>query len=178
MSKRQPWWKKKWVWGVAGAIVLVGVVGNLLGLGGDRDDIAAPAPTLTVETPSPAPTTEQPAPTPTEEAAPARPTDEERAAAFDQSIRDAFGGASYAELAAQDGLTWPGYVNGIRVERSNAFVTLQVASNDPSRDELGKRAVSALSTLLPASAFEGISWIIIEDASGVVIAQEQPSPLT
>jgi hypothetical protein len=177
-EQKQSWWKKKWVWGVAGAIILIGVVGNMLGLGNDRDDPAAPAPTVTVETSASGPTTaEESAPMPTEEAAQAGPTEEERAAAFDQSIRDAFGGASYAELAAQDGLTWPGYVNAIRVERSNAFVTLQIASNDPSRDELGKRAASALSTLLPASAFDGISWIVVEDASGVVIAQEQPSPL-
>lgn len=57
------------------------------------------------------------------------------------------------------------------------YVTLQVSADDPDRQSLGKRATNAMSTLLPASAVQGVDWIIVEDASGAVTAQEQPNPL-
>lgn len=114
----------------------------------------------------------------TEGTAPATATDAERATALQQSLNDAFGGQTAADLLAADPTTWPGYVNGIRVERGNAYFTLQIAPGDPTRDSMGKSAAQALSTLLPAAAVTDIGWIIVEDAGHVVIDQKQPHPLS
>ena len=102
----------------------------------------------------------------------------DRGPVVDQAIRDAFGGQTYAELLAADPTSWAGWITGVRVENGNAYVTLQVGANDAERKPLGEQAAQALSTLLPASAVEGVSWIIVEDASGVVIDQKQPSPIS
>ena len=70
-----------------------------------------------------------------------------------------------------------GYIADVAVTGSNAFITLQVSADDPQRDDLGERAAKALSTLLTSDDVDGINWIIIQDATGTVIAQEQPAPL-
>ena len=102
----------------------------------------------------------------------------EASARFEQALKDALGVQSFSELLVVDASMWGGYINGVRVEDGLAHITLQIADDDPGRDELGSRAASAISTLLPATAVEGITWIIVEDALGVVIAQEQPAPIT
>jgi len=113
-----------------------------------------------------------------EAAKPDSADDEQRADAITQAISDAFGGATPGELLAEDPTSWAGYINGVRVEGANAYITLQISADDTGRDDLGSRAARALSTLLPAEAVDGIDWLIVEDVSGVVIAQEQPNPLT
>lgn len=84
---------------------------------------------------------------------------------------------AYTELAASDATLWGGYISGVRIDGARAYITLQVAADDPQRDDLGTRAAKAMSTLLPGTAVEDINWLIVEDANGTVIAQEQPNPI-
>lgn len=172
-EQKTPWWKRTWIWVVVGIVLVVGVVGNLLGLGGSDDEPPAAAPSMTVSAPAPAETEAEP---PTEESAESR-DDGARGREFDQSLRENLGVTEYSELLAADPSLWGGYVADIRVDGANAYVTLQVGASDTTRDDLGERAARAISTLLPASAVEGIDWIIVEDATGVVISQEQPAPV-
>ncbi len=102
---------------------------------------------------------------------------EERATRFDAALRQALGVQEYSELLS-DPTLWGGYINGIRVQSANAFVTLQISPDDPSRKDLGQRAAKSISMLLPAEAVEGINFVVVEDATGVVIAQEQTSPIS
>ncbi|MSS84980.1 hypothetical protein FYJ24_09430 [Actinomycetaceae bacterium WB03_NA08] len=121
--------------------------------------------------------TETPA-APTEQAPTPEPAvDEERSAALTQATKDAFGGQEFTEILVSDPTLWAGYINGIRVEGDLAYYTLQISADDLDREEFGQQAARALSTLLPASAVEGIDWIIVEDGAGTVIAQEQPNPI-
>lgn len=174
-QQKNPWWKRTWVWVVVGAVLVIGAIGNLLGLGGDEDPSAAPTETVAVQ-PSPEPS-EVETPEPAESETP--PIDEAaRAEAFDDALRSALGVSEYSELLASDPSLWGGYVNGVRTDGGNAYVTLQITADEPGRDELGERAARAMSTLLPASAVDGVDWIIVEDAAGGMIAQERPSPLT
>lgn len=172
--EKKPWYKKPWIWGVVAAVIVVGGIANLVNPRPSED--AEPTPTETVsEAPVATPSTE-PAPVEPEEAAEPeviRPTSEE----FGASIKNAFGGMEFSEIYASDPSLWAGYIAGVRVEGSNAFVTLQVAADDPNRNDLGDRAAKALSTLLTADDVDGISWIIVEDASNTVIAQQQPKPI-
>lgn len=99
-------------------------------------------------------------------------SDDERSAQLEADIKAALGVESFGELLASDPSLWGGWINGVRVEGSKATITLQVAADDPLRDDLGERAARALPTLLPPESLADISWIVVEDASGVVIAQE------
>lgn len=100
----------------------------------------------------------------------------ERAAAFEQSIKNAFGGAEFSDLLLEDPSGWAGWISQVRVEGGDAYVRLQL-HEEGKTDDIGERAARALSTLLSKDDVEGIDWIIVEDASGVVIGQKQPSPL-
>lgn len=169
---KKPWYKKLWIWGIVVAVLVVAGIGNLAT--GDEREAAQVDPTPTPiasESPEPAEPTEaaeEPAPEPE----PA--VDEEaRSAAFEQAIRDAFGGQEYSEVFASDPTLWYGWISEVRTEGSNGYVTLQVGSGSPDRDDLGERAADALPRLLPADATADIDWIIVEDASGVVIAQSR-----
>lgn len=193
----KPLWRRWWVITLVVVFVLI-IMGALAG--GDEDDpqaSAAPSPTETTPEPEPTTPSPSPSPTPSEEPTPeptpepAEPTpepatapepepandDAAASAAFEQAIKDGLFVEDFSELLAVDPTMWGGYISGVRVERDLGYVTLQISSNDPGRDDMGQRAARALSTLLPASAVEDISWIIVEDASGVVIAQEQPNPI-
>ncbi len=99
-------------------------------------------------------------------------------AGIEQAIKDAFGVKDFTEFYVQDPTIWAGYIAGVRDDGvGDVFITLQVSSDDTSRDALGQRAAQALSTLLPAASVQGVRWLIVEDASHVVIAQKQPAPL-
>ncbi|MBP2437053.1 hypothetical protein [Microbacterium amylolyticum] len=118
---------------------------------------------------------------PIDEEPPVEVDEDARAADLEEAIKGALGiESSFSELYAYDPSLWGGYINGVRTEGDLAFITLQVAADDPMRDDLGQRAAQALSTLLSADTIESvdIGWIIVEDASGVVIAQEQPAPFS
>lgn len=173
MSEKKPWYKKTWIWIIVAAVIVIGGISNLVNP--RASDKAEPTPSETVviseapkETLEADPDAAQPEPV-----APAGPTAEE----FEASIKNALGGAEFSEIYASDPSLWGGYVSGVRIEGSNAFVTLQVAGDDPTRNDLGGRAAKALSTLLTADQVKGVSWIIVEDASGTVIAQQQPRPI-
>lgn len=167
---KTPIWKKRWFWITIGALLVIGILANIFG--DDDNSEAAPEPTQpTVER------TETPTPKSEPEKVAEGPSDDERAAAFEQAIKDAFGGEEFSALFAADPTMWAGWINGVRIDGANAYVTLQVEPGDPEGKALGERAASALSTLLPADAVEGVSWIIVEDASGVVIDQKQPAPI-
>lgn len=172
-TPRKPWYKKVWIWAIVVAVIVIGGISNLVN--GDRDepDAAASTPPAAAATATP-----DPSATPIEEPTPAVPSDVERAAMVEAALKDAFGGEEPAAVYASDPSLWYGYVNGVRVENSNAFITLQIAADDPNRKPLGERAAQALSTLLPKASVEGISFLIVEDASGVVIDQKQPRPIT
>ncbi|MEV8135754.1 PASTA domain-containing protein [Microbacterium aurantiacum] len=114
----------------------------------------------------------------TDEAEAEGSSDEEQSAALEAAIRESSGGQEYSDVFAQDPSLWYGWISGVRVESGNGYITLQVSPDDPGRDELGQRAASALSALLPADAVQGISLIIVEDAGGTVIAQEQLRPVS
>lgn len=94
-----------------------------------------------------------------------------RGASLEQAIKDAFGGAEFSEILVSDPSLWAGWISGVRVEGGDAYITLQLYEEGPE-DDIGDRAARALTTLLPASELEGIGWIIVEDAGGVVIGQE------
>lgn len=118
-----------------------------------------------------------PTPENTPEAEPTGPSDAERSAILDQRLRDIFGGVgSMSELLFEMPDGWPGYVVGVRVEGDLAYFTLQVDRNSPDGKRLGKEAAQALSTLLGEEDVKGISWLIVEDGTGVVIDQKQPNP--
>lgn len=153
-------------------IVTAGIVATLLGTTAcATSDRGEPT-----ETPAPSATT-QPSETPQAEQA-EEVDDAERSEALDRALKDSLGVQdAYTELAAVDASLWGGYVANVRVEGARAYITLQVAADDPQRDDLGSRAAKASSTLLPATAVEDINWIIVEDAEGTVIAQEQPAPI-
>lgn len=171
-TPRKPWYKKLWIWAIVAAVIVIGGISNLVN--GDRDepDAAPSTPPAAAATA----TRDQPSAPPSDE--PAGPSDEERAATVQTALRDAFGGQEPAEVYASDPSLWYGYVNGVRVEGINAFITLQVAAGDPNRKPLGERAAQSLSTLLPKASVEGISFLIVEDAAGVVIDQKQPRPIS
>lgn len=104
--------------------------------------------------------------------------DPERSAQLEQSIKNALGvQESFTELYASDPSLWGGYISEVRVEGSLAYITLQIAADESHRDEYGQQAAKALSTLLSAEDVQGIDWLIVEDASHVVIDQAQPKPI-
>lgn len=168
---KKPWYKRPLTWIIVAALVVVGGIANLVS--GDDEPEAQPTETSTPEAVSDEDEAEEPEPeleeTEVEEEPPV--DDEQRGADLEQAIRDAFGGQEFTEIFVADATLWAGWITDVRVEGSDAYITLQIAYEDPIRDELGERAASALPTLLPAEALEGISWIIVEDASGVVIDQ-------
>lgn len=168
---KTPWYKKWWIWAIVVAVVVIGGISNLVN--GDAEPQAQP--TSTIE-PAPIPTaSDEPEPSESPSDAPSaedqQAADAARSAEFEQAVKDAVGGQEFSDILASDPSLWAGWISGIRVEGSNAYITLQIANNDPAREDFGGRAASALPTLLPADAVEGISWIIIEDASGAVIEQ-------
>jgi len=166
---------------IAGSVVVAGITGLvILGAvtGANRQPASSEsAATTAVVRPTAEPTlTSSPQSSPsavvTAEATPSN------GQGLEQAIKDAFGVTDFAQIYAQDPSSWGGYIAGVREDGlGNAFITLQVSSDDPSRDALGTQAAKALSTLLPASAVQGIRWLIVEDASHVVIAQNQPAPI-
>lgn len=166
---------------------LVGLLAITLAACSSPAPTSEPAPLVTEAAPEPvdalAEQTPTPEPEPTEEPVKEEPeVDEEaRAADLESQLKVMFGvgDGSFTDLLAQDPSLWAGYIASVRTEGSRAFITLQVAPDDPSRDVIGERAATALKTLLPAETVDtlGISWVIVEDAGGVVIAQEQPAPL-
>ena len=118
-----------------------------------------------------------PTPESTPESTPSGPTDAERSAVLDQRLREIFGGvSSMSELLIEMPSDWPGYVVGVRVEGDLAYFTLQVDRNTADGKRLGQDAARALSTLLGKDDVKGLSWIIVEDGTGVVIDQKQPNP--
>lgn len=173
-ANKKPWYKRTWVWVVVVVLVAIGGLSNL-GAGskdvGHQAEQTPPAKVAPSEVGAEeADEVDNPLPVTVDEVA--------RAASLEQAIKESLGGVeSFSELYVSDPTLWGGYISGVRTDGQNAFVTLQIANNDPARKDFGKRAAKALSTLLPASAVERISWIIVEDASGVVIDQKQPSPL-
>lgn len=166
---------------------LVGLLAITLTACGSSVPTSEPAPIVTMDVPEPvdisAEQTPTPDPEPTEEPVEEEPEVDEVARAADLEtqlkVMTGVGDGSFTDLLAQDPSLWAGYIAGVRTEGSRAFITLQVAPDDPSRDVIGERAATALRTLLPAETVDalGISWVIVEDAGGVVIAQEQPAPL-
>lgn len=110
------------------------------------------------------------------EAAEASVANDERGAALEQSIKNAFGGAEFTELLIEDPTMWAGWISDVRVEGSNAYIRLQLIE-EGKEDDIGKRAAQALSTLLSKDDVAGISWLIVEDATGTVIGQKQPAPI-
>ena len=164
---QKPWYMKWWVWLIAAA-VLIGVIGNLAG-GTDSDE-----PIVEEQVKVEEPATEDVDLEPTE--AEMATSDAERSEAFEDAIKTAFGGVEFSTLLAEDPTMWAGWISEVRVEGSNAFVRLQLTKEDKD-DDIGKRAAKALSTLLTKEDVDGIDWIIVEDASGTVMAQQQPAPL-
>lgn len=168
-AEKKPWYKKIWIWGIVAAVIVLGGVGQALNTDEEASIEARDAPQEAVSEP------EAPQETPESEpeSEPEGPSDEERAQAIEQAIKDNFGGQEFTELYAQDPTLWGGYITAVTVDSANAFITLQVAPDDPNRDDLGERAAQALSTLLTGDAIDGINWIITQDATETVIAQEQ-----
>lgn len=103
-------------------------------------------------------------------------TNAKRSAELEQAIKNAFGGAEFTELLIEDPTMWAGWISQVRVEGSDAYIRLQL-HEEGKEDDIGKRAAQALSTLLTKDDVKGLSWIIVEDASGTVIGQKQPAPL-
>lgn len=145
---------------------------SLVACGGSDD----PEPAATTTTSSLPPRSER-TPEPVDDEPEPEVDDEARAADLEAAMKSTLGVSAFSDLLTEDPTMWGGYVASVRVEADRAYVTLQVGSDEPGRDDLGERAASGLSRLLPASAVEDIGWIIVEDASGVVIAQEQPDPI-
>lgn len=120
-----------------------------------------------------------PAPTPKPEAKPkpSGASDAERSAVLEQRLKDIFGVRSMQKLLVAMPDEWPGYVVGVRVEGDLAYFTLQVDRNTADGKRLGKDAARALSTLFGEEDVKGISWLIVEDGTGVVIDQKAPNPI-
>lgn len=163
-------------------VALVGLLAITLTACSSPAPTSEPAPLVTEAAPAPVDALAEQTPTPEPEPTEEPEVDEEaRAADLESQLKVMFGvgDGSFTDLLAQDPSLWAGYIASVRTEGSRAFITLQVAPDDPSRDVIGERAATALKTLLPAETVDalGISWVIVEDAGGVAIAQEQPAPL-
>lgn len=117
-----------------------------------------------------------PKPKPEAKPKPSGASDAERSAVLEQRLKDIFGVDSMQELLVDMPDEWAGHVVGVRVEGDLAYFTLQVDRNTPDGKRLGEDAARALSTLLGEADVEGISWLIVEDGTGVVIDQKTPNP--
>jgi hypothetical protein len=163
----KPWFTRWWVWllAVVAVLVVVSAIGNAIAPRGAPAAESTPTPTITASPPVPAaaPTTA----TAAESASPGA----DNAVVF-AALKDQFGGVTPAEVFASDPSLWYGWISGTRVEGTNFYVTLQVGPSDAERRDLGERAATAIPTLLPAEARNGLSWVIVEDATGVVIDQK------
>jgi hypothetical protein len=166
---------------IASGAVAAGILGLII-LGAVTGSHRQPASSESSLTAAVAAPTTEPAGAPTPEMTPTVVETPEATSAdgaqLEQAIKDAFGVKDFTEIHVQDPSVWAGYIAAVRDDGlGNAFITLQVASDDPNRGALGQKAAQALSTLLPGAAVKGIRWLIVEDASHVVIAQKQPAPL-
>lgn len=164
-TTKKPWYKKIWIWAIVAGVIVVSGIGNALS-GGDEPEPSAEPTQATVEDTPEAESTEEPA----------EADDAERSEQLEADIKAALGTEEFSDLYAQDPTLWGGYISAVTVDGSNAYITLQVGHEDDNRDDLGARAAQALSTLLAADTVEDINWIIVQDASEAVIAQEQPNP--
>lgn len=161
-ADKKPWYKKIWIWAIVAAVLILGGIGQALTSNDEPVDVPTMPPTETPEN--------------TSAAEPAGPSDTERTQTLEAAIKTALGvDGEFSDLYAQDPTLWGGHITDITVDGSNAHVTLQVAPDADNRDDLGERAAQALSTLLTGDAIDGIDWFIVEDATGTVIAQEQPA---
>ncbi|MGC4153576.1 MAG: PASTA domain-containing protein [Propionicimonas sp.] len=143
--------------------------------GGEQEEPASAGPTPSEE-PSEEPVEEPEEAEELEEPEEPTASDRERAEAIENALYEIFMEMTPDEILASDPTLWAGYIVDIRVEGDLAYFTLQIGANDTDRDEFGGQAAKALSTLLPAEVVEGIDWLIVEDGTGAVIAQEQPNP--
>ena len=160
-----------WVVAVVVVLVVVSAIGNAIA---PRGVPAAEATSNTSPASAPTPVASTPAQsaTPASVASPAGPSESELNAAAFAALQAQFGGVARADVFASDSSLWYGWIAGTRVEGSNFYVTLQVGPGDDERRDIGARAASAIPTLLPAEAKAGLSWVIVEDATGVVIDQK------
>jgi hypothetical protein len=79
---------------------------------------------------------------------------------------------SFDEVGEKDPTSWEALVTGWRVQGDTVYVTLQVGPDEPDRDDVGEAAARELSGA--AYGVDDVSWIVVEDSTGVVITQEQP----
>jgi len=98
-----------------------------------------------------------------------------QAAAIRQELLTDFGVTEFSQILAQDPQKWAGYISDITVDHGKVNVALQV--DQKQGKGMAKDAAKALSTLLSRQNTEGLSWVVVTDGAGVVMAQEQLNPV-
>lgn len=145
-------------------------------------------------TPAPAETTEAPEPTPAEETTEAEETQapEETEAADDspeawaetmeaqaKTLNGVPEGGSWRDSdgCTSDPANWRCINQGATATSKGSLkVTLQIPGDDPAAEELADQAANGYLTAL-APEHDDLRWVIVQDATGVVIDQKQPSDL-
>lgn len=128
---------------IGGVLLLFGIAILSAVFGDDSDDVDAPASEV---------------------------HDTERSAQFESDLKDSLGVDSFREAS---GDTWMFHVAETRVEGQNAYIRLQGSREDPELVEMAENAARYVVNLASLRDLDGISWVIVEDGTGVVITQEQ-----
>lgn len=161
-QQKTPLWKKRWFWIVVGAVLVIGVIGNLLG-GGDSDDPVPSQPPAAEQAETPEQPADEPEPEPDPEPE-ARPVAEAEALWLEMhgvsspldfiSIEGYENDASNPLYAIQPG--WGGSTNGY------LEITVQESLNDESVKRLG---INVLNFIGPE--FPDIDGIVFTDSNGL-----------
>lgn len=110
---------------------------------------------------------------------PAKPEEDPQAwadkVAHDVIVANAGEGAGWPEVCG--GAGWCTYVAGVSATTTGQLhVQLQVPPGDPENKELA-RATATFIILSTADAHPELDWVIVEDSTGTIIDQYQPSDL-
>lgn len=102
--------------------------------------------------------------------------DEDRADGYESWLKEQFGVESFTEVLVSDPGSWAGYVNGFEANRDRMHVRLQVDRDSPKDKEMGERAATAIASLIRTGNEDprvaSVDWVVVDDGTGVVIAQE------
>jgi len=106
-------------------------------------------------------------------AANAAAVDSQRADQIRQYLLTSYGVTRFSDILATDPSSWAAIIQDISVETGNLHVTIQAFDK-----ATGQQAAKALSALIPKSLTNGLSWVIVSDGTGRVIAQEMLKPIS
>lgn len=160
-------------WIVVPLIIVAGVVAAFLW------DNSRDQPDATIQPAAESPVTSlqtTPAPYPVREAPPASAQDQVRTQAVDNELRTALTVQDYADVESEAPTSWAAFMQKVEVQGEIILATLDLESDDPHRGVVAENAALAISVILPADFVQGISWVVVQDASGNELARAEPMP--